>query len=179
MNYEKTKIYRIDSHLGDKIYIGSTAKEYLSQRFQQHKLAYKRWKDGRGRKVTSYELFELYGIDNCQIVLIEAIPCQSKDEKNAKESYYIRTMECVNKVVPDRSRNEYNQLERVKEYKKEYYQTNIEHHSQQMKEYYQKNSEHIQEYQVKYNKDNADAIKIYQREYYQKKKALQEATNAN
>ena len=29
-DYQKTKIYKIESHLGDKIYVGSTAKEYLS-----------------------------------------------------------------------------------------------------------------------------------------------------
>ena len=30
-NYSLTKIYKIESHLGDKIYIGSTSKQYLSQ----------------------------------------------------------------------------------------------------------------------------------------------------
>ena len=28
-DYSKTKIYKIESHLGDKIYIGSTCKQYL------------------------------------------------------------------------------------------------------------------------------------------------------
>ena len=46
-DYQKTKIYKIESHLGDKIYVGSTAKEYLSQRFQQHKNHYKHWKNGK------------------------------------------------------------------------------------------------------------------------------------
>ena len=115
-NYQKTKIYKIESLLGDKIYIGSTAKEYLSQRFQQHKIAYKGWKNGKGRRVTSYELFDLYGVENCSIVLIEACPCESKDAKNAKESYYIRTMDCVNKVIPNRTQKEYQQSDVYKEY---------------------------------------------------------------
>ena len=49
-DYSKTKIYKIESHLGDKIYVGSTAKEYLSQRFQQHKYTFKYWKNGKGNK---------------------------------------------------------------------------------------------------------------------------------
>jgi hypothetical protein len=43
-DYTLTKIYKIESHLGDKIYVGSTAKQYISQRFQQHKNDYKNGK---------------------------------------------------------------------------------------------------------------------------------------
>ena len=125
-DYQKTKIYKIESHLGDKIYVGSTAKEYLSQRFQQHKNAYKRWKNGTVGKYTSFELFDEYGIENCQIVLIEAYPCNSKDEKNAKEGHYIKTLNCVNKVVVGRTREEtqkaYKQSDLGKEAAKKYYQ---------------------------------------------------------
>ena len=46
-NYTKTTIYRIESPLGDKVYVGSTTKQYLSQRFAQHKAAYKQWKAGK------------------------------------------------------------------------------------------------------------------------------------
>ena len=125
-DYQKTKIYKIESHLGDKIYVGSTAKDYLSQRFQQHKVQYKRWKNGIGVKYTSFELFDEYGIENCQIVLIEAYPCNSKDEKNAKEGHYIKTLNCVNKVVVGRTREEtqkaYKQSDLGKEAAKKYYQ---------------------------------------------------------
>ena len=125
-DYQKTKIYKIESHLGNKIYVGSTAKEYLSQRFQQHKVQYKRWKNGKVGKYTSFELFDEYGIENCQIVLIEAYPCNSKDEKNAKEGHYIKTLNCVNKVVVGRTREEtqkaYKQSDLGKEAAKKYYQ---------------------------------------------------------
>jgi len=75
-DYTKTKIYKIESHLGDKVYVGSTAKEYLSQRFQQHKQSYKLWKEGKASKVMSYDLFDEYGHENCQIVLIEEYSCK-------------------------------------------------------------------------------------------------------
>ena len=113
-DYSKTKIYKIESHLGDKIYIGSTAKLYLSQRFQQHKSSYKSWKEGKTHKITSYDLFEEYGPENCQIVLIEEYSCNSKDAKNAKEAQYIRSLDCVNKVIPTRTNKEYKQDNREK-----------------------------------------------------------------
>ena len=123
VNYGNGKIYKIESHLGDKIYIGATCKEYLSQRFQAHKHDYRRWKNGKARKVNSYEIFDLYGIDNCSIVLLEANPCNSKDELNARESFYIRNMNCVNKVIPDRKIEEYENSEQRKNMKKLHEQT--------------------------------------------------------
>ncbi len=105
-NYSLTKIYKIESHLGDKIYIGSTAKQYLSQRLQQHKNSYKRWKNGDNDKITSFELFDENGPENCQIVLIEEYPWNCKDAKNAREGHFIRELECVNKVIPARTRKQ-------------------------------------------------------------------------
>ena len=160
-DYQKTKIYKIESHLGDKIYVGSTAKEYLSQRFQQHKNAYKRWKNGTVGKLTSFELFDLYGIENCQIVLIEAYPCNSKDEKNAKEGHYIKTLECVNKVILGRTREE-----TQKAYK----------HSDKGKEAGKKAYKKYQQSDIRKQK-----IREYQKNYYQRKKAkkLEQLINAN
>ena len=139
--YQQTKIYKIESHLGNKIYIGATIKEHLAQRFQAHKQNYKCWKNGKYHKITSFEVFDLYGIDNCSIVLLEAYPCVSKVEQNAKESHYIRNMECVNKVIPDRKRPEYYQdnIDHIKAINKAYYKANIE----QIKASYQRNKEAI------------------------------------
>ena len=155
-NYQKTKIYKIESHLGDKIYIGSTAKEYLSQRFQQHKSSYKCWKNGKGGRLTSYELFDLYGIENCSIVLIETIACHSKDEKNAKESHYIRTMDCVNKCIPGRTQKAYENSEAGKAKKKAYRQSDT---GQSQQKAYQ----------------DSEAGKAVKRAYYQKCKAIKQA----
>ena len=106
MDYSKTKIYKIESSLGDKVYIGSTINTYLSQRYQLHISEYKRWKKGETHKTSSYELFDLYGVENCQIVLLEEYPCLSKDAKNAREGHYIKTIPCVNKYVAGRTLKE-------------------------------------------------------------------------
>ena len=97
LNYQNSKIYKIQSHLGDKIYIGSTTKKYLSQRMDVHRCAYKRWKLGKTeQKTSSFEVFDEYGVDNCTIVLLEVCPCDSKDESHAREAYYVKSMVCVN-----------------------------------------------------------------------------------
>ncbi len=57
--------------------------------------------------MTSYNLFDKYGIDNCKITLLEVCSCTSRDELIARESHYIRTMKCVNKIIPDRTRKEW------------------------------------------------------------------------
>ena len=124
-NYQQTKIYKIESHLGDKIYVGSTAKQYLSQRLQGHKNAYRRYKNGKDeRLMTSFLLFDEYGVDNCKIVLIEEYPCNNKDAKNAREGHYIKELDCVNKIITGRTKKEYNEdnKEKYQTYFKELYQ---------------------------------------------------------
>ena len=186
-DYQKTKIYKIESHLGDKIYAGSTAKEYLSQRFQLHKVQYKRWKNGVGVKYTSFELFDEYGLENCNIVLIEAYPCNSKDEKNAKEGHYIKTLECVNKIVVGRTVKEYQQSdagkEAVKKAVKKYQQSDAG--KEAAKKYKQSDSgkEAVKKASKKYQQSDAGKAyqKEYQKNYYQRKKAkkLEQLINAN
>ena len=145
MDYQKGKIYKIESHLGPKIYIGSTTKQYLSQRMEKHRSGYNRWKQEKSSNVTAYKLFEEYGIDNCQIVLLELYPCNSKDELNAKESNFIRTLECVNKVIPDRTMQEYrdDNKEKIKDDNKIYYQKNKIEIIEKVKLYRQENIEKI------------------------------------
>ena len=96
-NYNNGKIYKIESNLGDKVYIGSTTKEYLSQRMSTHRNNYSAWKQGKLDLTTSYLLFDEYGIENCSIVLLELCPSESKAELLSREGYFIKNNECVNK----------------------------------------------------------------------------------
>ncbi len=128
VNYQNTKIYKIESHLGPKIYIGSTTKEYLSQRMDSHRSNYKQWKKGKGNYTGSYSLFDEYGLENCKIILIELFPCKIHDEKASREGYYIRSLNCVNKYIPGRTDKEYRQdnIDKIKEVKLEYRRNNID-----------------------------------------------------
>jgi hypothetical protein len=108
VNYGKTKVYKIWSPKGDKIYIGSTTKDYLCKRMDQHRHGYKKKLCNNSNKcTTSFLIFEEYGIDNCFIELIEAKECISKDEQIKLEGGYIRNLTCVNKIIPDRTDKEY------------------------------------------------------------------------
>jgi hypothetical protein len=107
INYKNTKIYKIWSPQGDKIYIGSTTKELLCQRMTAHRKEYRKWKKTNIQCVTSYLLFEEYGIENCFIELLEARECSSKDELRQLEGKYIRELTCVNRRIEGRTRKEY------------------------------------------------------------------------
>ena len=111
VNYANGKIYRIECMTGtaDEVYIGSTCKQYLSQRMDTHRHAYVGWKLGGKHfcKYTCFDIFDKYGIDNCYITLVEVFPCVIKDELTAREAYYIKSINCVNKFVPHRTRAEY------------------------------------------------------------------------
>jgi hypothetical protein len=94
VNYQKGKIYTIRSRNSDKVYVGSTCNE-LRKRFHGHKKKYKRWIDGKGDYVSSYEVFK---DGNCYIELLEKCPCNDKNELERREGQLIRSMECVNKI---------------------------------------------------------------------------------
>jgi len=105
--YENGKIYKIQSHLGDKIYIGSTTNPYLSNRMAKHRNHYKDFQKGTKDYVYVFELFDEYGVANCFISLIENCKCNSKDELNSKEGEYIKSMNCVNKNIAGRKLKDY------------------------------------------------------------------------
>ena len=144
-NYNKGKIYKIEpicDHEEGEVYIGSTTKDYLSQRMTWHRSDYKKWKNGTHGKVMVYDMFDKYGIENCQIILLESVNATTKDELNAREGYYVRTLKCVNKLIPDRSE---------KEYRKQYYEN---HRDEQI------------EYRKKYRVENQDLLRAKRIEYY-------------
>ncbi len=132
VNYQNGKIYKIEDVAGNMCYIGSTTKDFLSKRMVEHRVAYKRWIHGKQRNITAFTIFETYGLENCRIVLVELCPCDSKDELLKREAYFIRTLECVNKVVPDRTKAEY---------AKKHYEEHKEEKHAYDKQYLKKNKE--------------------------------------
>lgn len=107
VNYTNSKIYQIMNITNTKRYIGATTLPHLSQRFQQHKMAYKYWKQHNQGYYTSFTLFEEFGIENCIIELLETFSCETKDQLNKKEGEYIRNLDCVNRVIPQRTQSEH------------------------------------------------------------------------
>jgi len=170
VNYNNGKIYKIESHLGDKVYIGSTTKEFLSQRMVTHRGDYKRWKQGKCNLITSFSLFDEYGIENCSIVLLESYPCESKDELHAREAHFIKTIQCVNKYIPGRTIKEYYKAnkETINEKHKEYYEANKETINDKHKKYQEVNKEQLKEYKKEYYEAHRETINEKRKEYYDK-----------
>jgi len=184
VNYNNSKIYKIESHLGDKVYIGSTTKEYLSQRMDAHRCGFKRWKNGKTHYLTAFIIFDEYGLENCKIILLEALICNTKDELHAREAHYIKTMNCINKNIPNRIAKQYKKdnkdkiseqgktyrddnKESLSEYKKKYYKDNKE----KVKQYYADNKDKILERKKQYYEDNKDKISERMKKHYQETKA--------
>ena len=163
VNYSNAKIYKIMSHLGDKIYIGSTTKKYLSQRMENHRASYKLWKADKVGKVNSFLLFDEYGVENCKIVLIELCPCESKDEVLKKEAEYITSLECVNKYIPRRTDKQYYQD--TKEQKKEYIKKNKEHIVSQSKVYRELNKDKLKNLNKEWRLEHKEQIASKGKEY--------------
>ena len=173
-NYNNGKIYKIESTLGDKVYYGSTTKQYLSQRMTRHRGDYNRWLKGKRDAVTVFKLFDEYSLENCKIILVENYPCESKDELKTREAYYIRNFECVNKNIPNRTRKEwcednkeklleYREVnkDKILEYGKEYREVNKDKLSEQRKKYRENNKDKILEQKKKYYEDNKNKTKKY------------------
>ena len=144
-DYSNGKIYKITSFQTDDIYIGSTCNPYLSTRFSKHKNHYKSYLNGDFTYISSFEIMKY---PDAKIELIILFPCKCIEELTAKESEYIRNLNCVNKQVPNRT-------------SKEYYQDNKEKIKNQVREYTSLNKEQIENYQKEYVKTHREEKRAY------------------
>jgi len=151
--YKYGKIYKITSEHINKIYVGSTCKKLLSQRLAHHNSSYKKWKKNKGRYTTSYELFELGSV---QITLLEACPCNTKDELLYKERYWI---EQYKDIIVNKQKKPIVTNEETKERQKQYCKDNKEQISEQHKQYYENNKEFLLLKITKYRETNKEKIK--------------------
>jgi len=150
VNYNNGKIYKIEpivDHDEGDIYIGSTTKKYLSMRMDSHRSEYKRWENDKCGKIMVFDLFDKYGVENCQILLLEKYNCESKEELHAKEAFHIKNNKCVNKYIPGRTRKEHyeDNKEKLLENRKKYHEENKEHDKELCKKYYKDNKEKLLE----------------------------------
>ena len=144
-DYSKGKIYKIVCNITNKIYIGSTCEPTLARRLANHVQSFKKWKRD-SVKYNNISSFQILEQGDYYIEILEICSCTINEELLARERYYIKSIECVNK---------YKNLNRTEEDKKEY-----------TKEWYNKNIDKKKEW---YNK-NIDTIKEYNKEYYEKNK---------
>ena len=90
VDYSNGKIYKIWSAQTERIYVGSTTQS-LSKRMAAHRY------DMKINRNTSSKIILAY--PDARIELIESFPCNNSDELNAREGYWIRSENCVNKCI--------------------------------------------------------------------------------
>ena len=164
--YNHSKIYKIWSpSRDDLVYYGSTYQS-LSQRMSIHRSHYRQFKEGKIRKVMSFKIFE--ECDDSRIELVENYPCSNKEELNSREGYYIRNNNCVNKVVPCRTRSEYYEDNREKI--NEYREANREKINEKRKKYEEEHREEINKKAKEYRETNREKINEGHKKYYQEHK---------
>ena len=129
MDFQNGKVYRIDCLTTGEVYIGSTCQPTMAKRLANHVSTFKQWKRTGKGFITLYPIIER---DNYKITMIELYPCNTKDELSAREGFYIRSMNCVNKQIAGRTQ-------------KDYYESNKEHLLEQMKIYNEANKERVKE----------------------------------
>jgi ribosomal protein S27AE len=162
IDYTNGKIYKVVSNDYKMTYIGSTAQVRLCDRMSGHRQKYKSWKEGKyKKKVSIFDIFDIYGVENCKIELIEEYACNSKNDLERKEGDFIKNTDCVNKIVAGRTDKEYREdnKEEIKIKNKEYKERNKEEIKVKNKIYKQENKEEILAKQKKYYEANKDKIK--------------------
>jgi len=148
VNYNNSTVYKLHSYDNDLIYIGSTTQP-LAKRLYEHK--------HKSNTCSSKILFEQS--DNVIITEIEHVNVSSKTELLKIERRYIENMECVNKCIPLRTKQEYrhDNKDKIKESKKQYDIDNKDKIKESKKQYRLDNKDKIKQYRL----DNKDKIKQY------------------
>ena len=151
VNYQNGKVYKIVCNTTGLVYFGSTCEITLARRLAGHTKDYK-----RGIKISSTKIIEN---GNYGIFLVETYPCNSRDELNMRERFYIENNECVNKVIPIRTEDEKKLLEKKQ---------NAKYHI----ENYEKNKTKLSSYHKDYREKNKEKLREKQQEYSKKEEAI-------
>jgi hypothetical protein len=169
-DYRNSKIYKITCDTSGLVYFGSTTKERICDRICGHRYEYKMYlADNTKAYTTSFKVLEN---NNYRYELIEAFPCNLKEELHAREGWYIKNNECVNKQTPSRTRAEYYQdnKEALTNSRLKYKDENPEAIRLRNKKYYENNKEKIVQKKEEYNILNKEAISLKCKEYQEKNK---------
>lgn len=129
-DYKEGKIYKIVCEEKKLIYYGSTTQS-LHNRLIRHKSN----KNGNVNK----------NMEKPKIYLIENYPCDSRYELMTRERYFIENNQCINKIIPTRTKKEYNKECRQQEkniiYMKKYREVNKKQLAEKKKNYHLNNRE--------------------------------------
>tara|TARA_R110000787_G_scaffold4948_1_gene18611 strand:+ start:681 stop:1292 length:612 start_codon:yes stop_codon:yes gene_type:complete len=163
MEYQEGKIYKIfNLDMPEELpYFGSTI-QTLGDRYSQHN-------NNIYNKTSSKKLFE-YG--RPKIVCVENFPCNSKKELEVRERYYIENFDCINQVIPGRTKKEYREVnkDKLQKQQKEWKDNNKEKKAEYDKIYREDNRKILCEKQKIYSSKNKEKLAEYQKQWYETNK---------
>ena len=145
--YANGKIYKIVDNAYTGCYIGSTTQS-LSCRMSGHRANYRLYNKDKFNFITVFDMFNLYGIDNCKIELIENFPCDNIEQLLKREGEHIKREDCVNKMIAGRTGNEWyaDNREHVKAMVKRYSEANKDWKKAKDKAYYEQHIDKLKPY---------------------------------
>jgi hypothetical protein len=146
--YSKGKIYKIVDNTNGNIYVGSTTEPTLARRLAKHRSNYTDYLNQKRNFITSFDIIKNNDYD---IILLEDYPCERKDQLHKRERFYIESFECLNKVIPTRTKQEYDKMynslhkEKRRQQQKLYNELNKDKKKEMDKKYYESNKNKINE----------------------------------
>ena len=147
------KIYKIISLDGIECYVGSTFGT-IRDRWYKHKGHYNLWKKNKKSYVSSFQLFEQYGLDRCKILLIKEYGVEDRAHLDVYETLWIKKLKAINKTEPcGRLLGKRKQCMYSKQYQTKYAET-------------------LKVKRDKYRSDNCELLKERKRAYYQENRDI-------
>ena len=185
--YENGKIYKIVDVGYNKCYIGSTC-ESLSQRMARHRACYNLYLKDKAKQpaMTSFSIFDEYGVENCKIELIEKYECNNKEELLKREGSHIKENECVNRCLAGRTKIEYSKMyreenpEKVKETQRACYLKDPDKVKMKSKQWNEQNKDRKRQTGIEYREKNKEILREKARlKYEDNKEHIKERSKIN
>jgi hypothetical protein len=165
IDYSKTIMYKLvcnDLNVKE-CYVGHTTD--MTKRKNKHKSSCNNEKGKEFNEKKYVFIRENGGWENWVMVMIEEYNCKNKQEATKRErELYEELQSTLNTFRPY-----VNEVE-IKEYTKEYYETNKETYKEKQKENYKNNKEIFSKRHKKYRENNKEYFKEYKKEYYETNK---------
>ena len=176
----KGKIYFIRSNNPEikSKYVGSTI-QTLAARMRGHRSGYKRWLDGKIASCAIFYEFQKYGIEQFHIELIEDYPCEREEQLLARENFFIRQEDCVNKHLAFTTHEEKkaNCKQYYQEHKEELAIKSKQHRQEHKEEYKARDKQHHQEHKEENNARDKQYYQEHREELIIKKKQHRDKNN--
>ena len=168
-NYKNGKIYKIVCDETGLTYIGSTT-QTLKKRLQQHEYGYNLYKSKPNISITTS--FKVLEGSAYRIELLEDVPFTTKSELYEREGYFVRSVKCVNKHIPNRSYRQYceDYRDKITEIKRRYKQKHGDKIRERDRRRRETDKDAIREKKKQEYIQNATHIKERSRRNYHKKK---------